>query len=194
MQARSAGHICHPDTPLLQNHRIRAALQDLALLVLGGWALLVTPAAAQPLGATVNVDSVPTIDRDRLDRKDPLVPRPAPNVPLSQPQADISVPQPTSATTMRGVRFEGSSINPQTLATAARVFAGAPLTRPTLQKLANSITALYAKSDIAFYAVSIPSQTMAGGIVTVQVVEGRIARYTLAKRTQSTPERLIKAQ
>jgi hemolysin activation/secretion protein len=169
----------------------------LSMLALGVWASSLAPAAAQPVAAVaaqVNPEGVPTVDRDRLDRQDPVLPGPAPARPPRQLPPTVTSPQTASASTLRGVRFAGSTIDPPRLANAARMFAGAPLTRETLQKLANAITAIYAKSDIAFYAVSIPTQDLAKGVVTVKVVEGRIARYTLAKRTRSTPNRLIDAQ
>lgn len=194
MRAQSLGRLCHLGRRRPQKDRLSAALRSMILLMLGGWALMVTPVAAQPSGASIDVEGVPTIDRDRLDRKELPVPQPATTEPARSVRADVAVPQPTTAATIRGVRFEGSTINPQTLAAASRVFAGASSTRQSLQKLADAITATYAKSDIAFYAVSIPSPTMAGGIVTIQVVEGRIARYTLVNPTRSTPVRLIDAQ
>jgi hemolysin activation/secretion protein len=157
------------------------------------------PALAQPGGSPVGqarVDEAPTIDRDRLDRQDPVLPRAAPSVSLPQPSAPVAsanVAAPAAQPLAR-VRFQGSSLPPETLARAAAPFAGAPINQPTLQKLANAVSAAYAKSDIAFYAVSIPAQTASAGVLTVRVVEGRIATYTISKPTRSTPTRLIDAQ
>lgn len=169
------------------------------LVALAGLTLSGVPALAQQpvLGpGTVSVEGIPTIDRDRLDRQDPLLSRPVTNQPVLQPVPTTNTsPQAVSpTTTMRGVRFEGSTLDPQILANAARVIAGAPLTRETLQKLTDVISEVYAKSDVAFYSVSIPAQTMAGGVVLVKVTEARISQYKITKITRSTPNRLIDAQ
>ncbi|MET0374683.1 MAG: ShlB/FhaC/HecB family hemolysin secretion/activation protein [Rhizorhabdus sp.] len=155
---------------------------------------LVQAQPAAPAGQ-VSLEGIPTVDRDRLDRKDPALPRQAPIVPPApKPATAQASATPAPTVPLKRVRFQGSTIDPQRLAAAASVFAGAPLNSATLQKLANAITAVYAKSDIAFYAVSIPAQPMGDGVITIQVVEGRIARYSLAKTTSSTPTRLIDAQ
>lgn len=176
--------------PIALWHALCAAI-GLCLYLVAGASAAFGQAGPTP---QANAENIPTIDRGRLDRQEPPLRRTQPVVPVPQPAASVAAPGPSSASVLRRVRFEGSTLDPQALAAAARTFAGAPLTRETLQKLANAITAVYAKSDIAFYAVSIPAQTMAGGIVTLRVVEGRIAGYTLAKQTRSTPTTLIRAQ
>lgn len=67
------------------------------------------------------------------------------------------------------------------------------MTRETLQGVATAVGAAYARSDIAYYAVSIPAQVPAGGQLVVQVVEGRIAEYRLGGLSPSVPTRLIDA-
>jgi hemolysin activation/secretion protein len=156
-----------------------------------------TSAWAQPNDPPVGqarVDEAPTIDRDRLDRQDPSLPRAVPSVSLPQARAPVASANVASAQPLTRVRFEGSTLPPEALARATAPFAGAPIDAGTLQKLANAISALYGQSDIAFYAVSIPAQTASGGVLTVRVVEGRVATYTIGTPTRSTPTRLIDAQ
>jgi hemolysin activation/secretion protein len=176
---------------------LEAALRGIACAVLLAACLAMAPASAQPSPSAgqTSAEGNPSIDRDRLDRRDPLLPHQAPVTPPA-PQAAVIDARVVSSTpvTLKRVRFKGSTLDPQRLARAARTFAGAPLTRETLQKLANAITAVYAESDVAFYAVSIPAQAMGEGVVTVQVTEGRVARYSLTKQTRSTPTHLIDAQ
>lgn len=156
-------------------------------------------AAAQPTLAPASQAPVsdPTIDQDRIDRQDPAVPT-APN-PVPLPAGPVSIDEPVQASDgsevrLTRVRFEGSTLAPEALARAVSPYAGQSLTKTTLQKLANAVTALYAKSDIAFYGVSVPQQNVTGGVLMLRVVEGRIATYAIDKKTRSTPDRLIDAQ
>lgn len=183
---RTAGRVGLPFERVV----LAAAVTLAAPFASAAWAQPGNPPVGQ-----ARVDESPTIDRDRLDRQDAVLPRAAPSVPLPQaaPVASANVAAP-GAQPLTRVRFEGSTLEPETLAGAAAPFAGAPINQATLQKLANAITALYAQSGIAFYAVSIPAQTASGGVLTIRVVEGRVATYTISKPTRSTPTRLIDAQ
>ncbi|WP_232495829.1 ShlB/FhaC/HecB family hemolysin secretion/activation protein [Novosphingobium kaempferiae] len=148
------------------------------------------PALAQ--GSAPPVSQSPTVDRDRLDRVDPTIPRAG--APAQLPAAPVSIDAATPAqVALRMVRYEGASLSSDVLDVATRPFIDTPITRDMLQKLANAVSAAYAKSDIAFYAVSIPAQSAADGVLTLRVVEGRIVQYALAGETKSTPKRLIDA-
>ncbi|WP_442045443.1 ShlB/FhaC/HecB family hemolysin secretion/activation protein [Novosphingobium sp. YAF33] len=140
----------------------------------------------------------PIIDRDRVDRQDPDVPRvPAPaQVPQAQTPvvATPAAPSGGAGVALTGLRYEGSTLPKPLLDKAVAAFIGAPLNRDNLQKIANAISTTYGQSDIAFFAVSIPQQVPTGGVLTVRVLEGRITRYTLDGKTRSTPTRLIDAQ
>lgn len=153
-------------------------------------ALTAGPAFAQ--GSAPPVSQSPTVDRDRLDRVDPTIPRAG--APAQLPAAPVSIDAATPAqVALRMVRYEGASLSSDVLDVATRPFIDTPITRDMLQKLANAVSAAYAKSDIAFYAVSIPAQSAADGVLTLRVVEGRIVEYALAGETKSTPKRLIDA-
>lgn len=153
-------------------------------------ALVGGPAFAQ--GSAPPVSQSPTVDRDRLDRVDPTIPRAG--APAQLPAAPVSIDAATPAqVALRMVRYEGASLSSDVLDVATRPFIDTPITRDMLQKLANAVSAAYAKSDIAFYAVSIPAQSAADGVLTLRVVEGRIVQYALAGETKSTPKRLIDA-
>ncbi|EZP79676.1 Hemolysin activation/secretion protein precursor [Novosphingobium resinovorum] len=159
------------------------------LLAVGAALTLVAPHALAQ-GSTV-LNQSPTIDRDRLDRQDPAIPRAAP--PTELPSAPVSVDTAASTVALKEVRYLGSTLDRKVLDAATGPFIGGPLDRDTLQKLANAVSGAYAKSDIAFYAVSIPAQSASGGVLTVRVLEGRIVHYALAGETSSTPKRLIDA-
>jgi hemolysin activation/secretion protein len=140
----------------------------------------------------------PIIDRDRVDRQDPDVPRvPAPaQVPQAQTPvvATPAAPSGGAGVALTGLQYEGSTLPKPLLDKAVAAFIGAPLNRDNLQKIANALSTTYGQSDIAFFAVSIPQQVPTGGVLTVRVLEGRITRYTLDGKTRSTPTRLIDAQ
>lgn len=153
-------------------------------------ALTGTGALAQ--GNPPAVSQSPTIDRDRLDRADPAIPRAGAPVRLPSAPANVEAATPVQVA-LTQVRYEGATLAGEILDEATAPFLGSPLDRDTLQKLANAVSAAYAKSDIAFYAVSIPAQSGAGGVLVVRVVEGRIVEYKLGSETSSTPKRLIEA-
>lgn len=161
-----------------------------ALVAVTALATLATsPALAQ--GTAQPVSETPTVDRDRLDRQDPAIPRAA--VPVQLPKAPVTVAGPQTQVQLTQVRYEGATLKREILDAAIAPFIGAPLDRTTLQKLADAVSAVYAKSDIAFYGVSIPAQSGAKGILIIRVVEGRIVQYALSGETRSTPKRLIDA-
>ncbi|MFC0204677.1 ShlB/FhaC/HecB family hemolysin secretion/activation protein [Novosphingobium soli] len=157
-----------------------------------GLALALFGSAAQAQVAAPPVSESPIINRDRVDRQDPEIRQAAPpaKLPQAPPRVDAQAP---SAITLARVRFEGATLPDETLRQATDPFVGSALDRDVLQQLANAVTALYAKSDLAFYAVSIPAQSGAGGVLTLRVVEGRIVDYALKSRTRSTPTRVIAA-
>lgn len=160
-----------------------------ALLVVGAALTLAAPSALAQ-GSTV-LNQSPTIDRDRLDRQDPAIPRAA--LPAELPSAAVSVDTAAPSVALKEVRYVGATLDRRILDAATGPFIGGPLDRGTLQKLANAVSAAYATSDIAFYAVSVPAQSAADGVLTVRVLEGRIVQYALAGETSSTPKRLIDA-
>ncbi|WP_395397120.1 ShlB/FhaC/HecB family hemolysin secretion/activation protein [Novosphingobium sp. BL-8A] len=165
--------------------RLTGTRLGLAMLAVG--TLSIHPAQAQ-IAAQPN--AAPTIDRDRLDRIEPIVPHRAP--PPPRPTAPVEIKSAAApAVALTGVRFEGSTLPDDALQAAVALWIGARLDKDVLQNMANAMTALYARSDIAFYAISIPPQVPTGGVLVIRATEGRITDYALARRTSSTPTRLI---
>lgn len=138
--------------------------------------------------------SAPVIDRDRSDRLLPQIPRPAPLPAAPASPAPAPVIQPAGDILLTRIFYDGASLPAAALDKAVADFIGQPLTQDRVQAIANRIVAVYARSDIAFYSVSIPAQMPHGGILVVKVVEGRLVDYSLQRETRSVPRRLVDAQ
>lgn len=115
------------------------------------------------------------LDRNRVDRADPA-PRAAP---APAPRAPVHVGAQGSTTPISGIRFTGAKA-PACVAQAARAFLGRPATRETLAKLATALSTAYGRSPVALYTVAIPRQSLAGGVVVIDLTEGRIAHAGMA--------------
>ncbi|MDE8650512.1 ShlB/FhaC/HecB family hemolysin secretion/activation protein [Novosphingobium album (ex Liu et al. 2023)] len=145
---------------------------------------------AQP--AAEAISQAPTIDRDRVDRQDPAIPPPP--APAQAPRPQATIDEAPAGIVLARLRYEGSTLPRERLDAALAPYIGQPLTRDTLQKIVNTISGVYNKSNVAFYSVTVPRQVVSGGELTVRVLEGRIAQYALARETPSMPTRLIGAQ
>ncbi|WP_022681877.1 ShlB/FhaC/HecB family hemolysin secretion/activation protein [Sphingobium bisphenolivorans] len=159
----------------------------LSICLLLGIALLYAGSArAQEAG------SAPIIERERTDRVEPrIAPPPSTSpAPAAPPALTIS---PAAATRLVRLRYEGASLPVAQLDAATAAFVGLPLSRETLQGVGRAISEAYRRSDIAYYAVSIPPQVPAGGVLTVRIVEGRVRDYRLSGMSPSMPARLIAA-
>lgn len=172
-------------------HRYMMALAAFIL----GMILTLDPAGAQERGGIVNDPvAAPIIDRDRADRIEPQIGRPPPAAARPAPSVGIAPDaRPVGDTPLAGLRYVGASLPRAQLDAAVASYIGRPLDRETLQGVANAVGGVYAKSDIAFYAVSIPAQVPSGGMLTVQITEGKLRDFTLADTSPSMPNRLIKA-
>lgn len=165
--------------------------------ILGLAIFLILPSVIQTALAQVAAPSplAPIIDRDRVDRQEPDLPPAVPPAGLPQSRAPVVAPAASGpGVVLTSVRYQGSTLPKALLDKAAAPYIGAALTRENLQKIANGLSTIYAQSDVAFFAVSIPQQVPTGGVLTVRVLEGRIVRYTLDGKTRSTPTRLIDSQ
>lgn len=160
--------------------------------------VLGSPAAAQTAvpGTRANdPGSAPIIDRDRADRLEPRIAPPVTPAAPPTPAISIAPPaDPAAAVRLTRVRYMGASLPVAVLDAAVAPSIGRPLTRDTLQAIAKAVSDAYARSDIAFYAVSIPAQIPAGGQLIVRVVEGRVKDWRLVGLSPSMPTRLIQAQ
>lgn len=172
--------------------RSRFAAGNIARKLLIGLGLvLAVPAAAQEANGQ---GTAPVIDRDRTDRLEPQMARPPAPVTRPAPFVNVSpAAQTADHVLLTRLRYAGTSLPVAMLDRAAASYIGRPLTVETLQGVANAISVAYAKSDIAYYSVSIPPQRPTGGELTVRLVEGRIRDYRLGGLSPSMPAGLIAA-
>ena len=168
----------------------KAALAGLLLTLAGAAGAQL----ASPADGVNSPGSAPVVDRARADRLEPSI-TPAPGPPSAAPAEVTIVPGGEQVAGFKLTRalYMGASLPVAVLDAAVGPFIGKPLTRETLQGVANAVGAVYARSDIAFYAVSIPAQVPAGGQLIVRVVEGRVKDYRLAGMSPSLPTRLIES-
>ena len=89
--------------------------------------------------------------------------------PAAPPQASVEAQG--SDEPIQTIVFDGTEA-PTRVAEAARAFIGRPATRANLIELAGALSRAYEKTDVALYTVSIPTQDLADGVVTVELVEG----------------------
>lgn len=169
------------------------ALDGLKAIAAAALVLFALPAVAQIAGPGEGA-SAPVIDRERPDRVAPGI-APAPVMKASAPDPVVGpVSSPADGIRLARVHYMGASLPASLLDAAVGPLIGRPLTRETLQAVAKAVCDAYARSDIAFYAVSIPAQVPAGGQLIVRLVEGRVKDYRLAGLSPSVPVRLINAQ
>jgi hemolysin activation/secretion protein len=154
--------------------------------------LALAVASAQGVGANPGAT---LIDRTRTDR---VAPQPMVRKTKAPATAATAVMTQAPDVTIAGVRFTGAEA-PARVAGAARRFLGRKATSATLTELAAALAAAYRKTEVALYTVAIPGQDFAGGVVTVALIEGRIAgvdfgapagpqlRARLTPLTQETP-------
>lgn len=164
-----------------------------AVVAAAGLLLASAPASAQMAGPGEGA-SAPVIDRERPDRVTPRIAPASPATSASPPPTVETVSEPAAGIALTRVAYMGASLPAAQLDKAVAPLIGRPLTRETLQAVAKAVGDAYARSDIAFYAVSIPAQVPAGGQLIVRVVEGRVTNYQLAGLSPSMPVRLIDAQ
>lgn len=129
---------------------------------------IVAAAAAQAAPGAV------LIDRNRIDRAPAPVEQP--NRPQTAPPPRIEIGK--AGAPITGIVFEGAKA-PAPVADAAKAFLGKPTSRKTLAALADALSKAYKDSDVALYTVAIRAQDLSRGVVTVSLVEGRIARVEL---------------
>jgi hemolysin activation/secretion protein len=122
----------------------------------------------------------------------------------AQPEEVPSAPKPTETSggaagepkpfVLRYVKVEGAAhLAPGAIYAIWRDEIGKTITLDDIRHIADGIGALYKKTGYALYTVSIPRQSFADGVVTVQVVEGYVAAVQIEVADQHADLALIKA-
>lgn len=145
----------------------------------------------------VGVGTTPLIiDQNRMDR----APVDRPDDKVNLPRAAVVVSTPTAPIAIRGITFVRGKVPPR-VANAAAPYIGRAVNKETLSALAQDLSAAYAKSNVAFYTVSIGAQDFVDGVVRVNIVEGYFSSTAIADpkkrahpRLRGMVERLIGVQ
>lgn len=150
--------------------------------------------AAAGLSGTLAAQTSTPIDRDRVDRTQPVAPLPSPEA-AQPPSAAVSVAageEDENAAPIQGIVFEGTEV-PAVVAAAAEPFIGQRATRANLQALADALSHAYGRSQVALFTIAIPDQDLSGGTVRVQVAEGHIETVMLTGEVEGRALRLVRA-
>ncbi len=102
-----------------------------------------------------------------------------------------STPRQVTPFVLRQVEIEGSSLPARSLAAAYAPYIGQTIDSARLQAISDALAAVYARADIAFYTLLIPSQTYAGGVLRVQVLEGFVQGAVIDKAVTAKARRRI---
>lgn len=143
--------------------------------------------AALPLSAALTLSTalaltLPT--RAQVDvQPDPLpIPAPLPEAPvLEPPEVEPGLPaDDTTAFEVSTVRVVGSTIfSPEELTALVAPFEGRSVTLGELQGLADALQQQYLEAGYITTQVRIPEQALTDGVVTLEVLEGRLANITV---------------
>ncbi len=158
----------------------------------GRWLAPLVAGAALSLPAPAGAQSASPIDRDRVDRQQPLLPPPEAGVPAIPGAATSVEADDANAAPIQGIRFEGTQV-PAIVAAAARDFIGSPATRANLQALVTAMSRAYARSEVALFTVVVPEQDLSTGTVRVLVGEGHVEAVLLTGEVEDRQLTLVRA-
>ncbi|MFZ2995879.1 ShlB/FhaC/HecB family hemolysin secretion/activation protein [Sphingobium sp.] len=117
------------------------------------------------------------IGRERLDQ------RPGPvrkkRKPARRTKAKPVTPPAIISFRLEKIQLENSSLPPADVDAVNRSFAGRIVDTALLQQLAQSLVALYGRSDIALYSVVIPPQNATNGVLRVIATEGYVTQINV---------------
>ena len=118
------------------------------------------------------------IGRERLDQRPGPVRRK--RKPARRAKAKSVTPPAIISFRLERMLLEGSSLPTADVDAVNRRFAGRIVDTALLQQLAQTLVALYARSDIALYSVAIPPQDATGGVLRVIATEGYVTQVEVA--------------
>ncbi len=114
------------------------------------------------------------INPGRLDSNPPTV-RQRTQRPRGARRTRVRTPEVMPFTLAR-VEITGSSLPPGDLAAAYQPFIGRTVDKAGLQAITDALAAVYGRSDIALFSVTVPDQDFAGGLLKLKATEGFIGK------------------
>lgn len=128
------------------------------------------------------------IDQTRTDRTE-TPPKPQQHAVPQPPVAPVAGVTPF---VLKGVRIEGTSVDPTVLSGAARPYVGRMTDTRAITEIAQRISDAYAQSgDVALYTVTVPGQDFRDGILRLVVTEGYIAHIDVHGDTGGDVSRVV---
>jgi len=145
---------------------LKSSLLTCALLTAGQGAL-----AQQPITAGGQLQQIPPV---------PMAPIPTPDLPITPPAAAADTGPAGERITVSALRVTGQTLFQEGALVAATGFApGSALNLQELRGLAAKITAYYNKRGYFLAQAYLPAQDVAGGSVTIAVIEGQYGAVTV---------------
>lgn len=118
---------------------------------------------------------VPQTLADQNPRPGRDIQRPGPFAPAAAARA-IAI----QSFVLRSVVVDASSLAPGELAAAWRPFVGHLLDTNSLPRITEALEAVYARADIAMYAVTVETQDVANGVLRIRMLEGSVERAEIS--------------
>lgn len=133
--------------------------------------------------------------RRQLERR--LAPAAEPADPITAPVREIvpEVPPGGPKFVLTRVEFnESAFLSPEELAALAKPYVGRPIDFSGIQALINAVNARYGELGIVTASASLPEQEIDGGVLRIELVEGRVGAVNLegAVRTASYVRQRVK--
>lgn len=148
-------------------------------MALGAMACGVAPAFAQT--------SPLIIDQNRIDRGQPP---PAQHSPHDTLRGRIVVDEttPDTGVALREVRIVGSSLLASELYAATSGQLHRPIDQARILAVAEALTILYSRSDVALYSILAPAQSFENGVLRIDIVEGHISEVSIETDAVDAPD------
>jgi hemolysin activation/secretion protein len=160
----------------------RSRWNAVGLMALGLWGTPVEAQIPRPLGdPTGRSGEQPSIQREGLQPALPFVPI-LPPLPTPEPRELESLPG--LRVFLREVRVVGSSVySPEEIGEITRPYLNRTVTHEDLEALRLALTLLYVNAGFVNSGVVLPDQRVVDGVVTYEVIEGRVTDIEV-QRTQ----------
>ena len=160
-----------------------------AICTLVGWSVYAPHALAQAGPGTLSPGAGALVVEKPIEQAPVLAPQPV--APMLAPT--VGTDQAAPAVVLRQVKLAGQNRLGSKLDAAVAAYIGKPLGADTIKGAADAVSRAYADTGLAFYTVAVPNQNLAGGVLTLRMVEGFISEVTITGSVPASRNRLVRA-